>query len=80
MVFDLSFDLTVTLMLDLVTHPPSAETSVRLVPAVSAFPSTCQTREEAGLELEVRQSKLRVWPTFAVSGPLISTRSGATKS
>ena len=47
----MSFGLTVTLMLDLVTHPPSAETSVRLVPAVPAFPSTCQTREEAGLDL-----------------------------
>ena len=80
MVFDLSLGLMVTVMLDLVAQPPSAELSVRLRPAVSALPSTCQLREEAGLELEVRQSKLRVWPTFAVSGPLISTRSGATKS
>ena len=77
---DLSAGLMVTLMLEDVAQPPSAEISVTLDSADLAFPSTCQRIEEAGFELEVMQSKFRVWPTFAVSGPLISTRSGATKS
>ena len=70
----------VTLMFDLVAQPPSLEISVMFPPAVCVLPSTSHRRDGAGLELEVMQSKLRVWPTFAVLGPLISTRSEATKS
>ena len=53
-------------MFDLLAQPPSLEISVMFPPAGSVLPSTCQERDETGLELEVMQSKLRVWPTLAV--------------
>ena len=70
----------ITLMLESVTQPPSGEVSVLLCIAGWAFPSITHCKVEAGLELDVEHSNIRVCPTFAVEGPLISTRSGATKT
>ena len=67
-------------MLETVTQPPSGEVSVLLCIAGWAFPSITHCKVEAGLELDVAHSKIRVCPTFAVEGPLISTWSGATKT
>ena len=82
MVLVLSLGLIVTLVLAEVSQPPSAASEVRLEskPDLNTLPSISQWRVEAGFELEVAHSKLRVWPTLAVSGPWISTRSGATGS
>ena len=67
-------------MLESVTQPPSGEVSVLLCIAGWAFPSITHCKVEAGLELDVAHANIRVSPTFAVEGPLISTWSGATKT
>ena len=75
---DLSDGPTLTVMLDIVTQPPSRDISVLLCIADSNFPSISQSKLAAGLELDVAQSKDNVCPAFAVEGPVMSTLSGAT--
>jgi hypothetical protein len=67
------------LAVDLVIQPPSAEVSLEVAVGGTIRPSTTHWMEEAGLELEVRHSRLRVSLILAVSGPGMVSVSGATE-
>ena len=62
MVLVLSLGLIMTLVLAEVSQPPSGAAEVRFEsePDLATLPSISQCRVEAGLELEVAHSKLRV--------------------
>ena len=64
---------------DLVIQPPSADVSLEEAVGGTMRPSTTHWMEEAGLELEVRHSSVRVSLMRAVSGPVIVSVSGATE-
>jgi hypothetical protein len=64
---------------DLVIQPPSADVSLEVAVGGTMRPSTTHWIEEAGLELDVTHSRLRVSLILAVSGPVMVRVSGATR-
>ena len=65
---------------DLVIQPPSADVSLEVAVGEMMRPSTTHWMEEAGLELDVTHSRLRVSLILAVSGPVMVRVSGATEN